>query len=65
VPNSGGVEGFVQRQALLLLNRAACSLGAPREELVLALADEGERKRFQRIYGKDPRDVPTLLRAFF
>ncbi len=55
----------MQRQALTLLDRAACSLGAPREELVLALADDRERKRFQRIYGKDPRDVPTILRAFF
>jgi MFS family permease len=65
IPGGGGVEGFVQRQALQLLDRAACSFGAPREELVLALADDAERKRFERVYGKDPRDVPTLLRAFF
>lgn len=65
VPNVGGVEGFVQQQALILLDRAACSLGAPREELVLALTSDAERKRFERIYGKDPRDVPTILRAFF
>ena len=35
--------------------RTACKLGSSREELVLALADKDEAKRFEREHGVDPR----------
>ena len=41
-PNTGGVSGFIQEQALKLLDSTACKLGSSREELVLALADKDE-----------------------
>jgi MFS family permease len=64
-PDAGGLAGLLQKGALVLLNRAACRVGAPREELVLALADSGERRRFERRYGVDPRSLSGVLRALF
>ena len=55
LPKTGGVTGFLQDQALKLLDSAACKAGSSREELVLALADKDEAKRFQREHGVDPR----------
>jgi predicted MFS family arabinose efflux permease len=60
-PNVGGITGFLQRGALDLLDRAACRLGATREELVLALADKKDAKRFEDKYGVNPRSVTGLL----
>jgi MFS transporter len=60
-PGGGGIEGFLQRQALALLDKAACRLGSSREELVLALADKKDAQRFKEKYGVDPRSVTGLL----
>jgi MFS family permease len=61
VPKTGGVSGFIQEQALKLLDSSACKLGSSREELVLALADKDEAARFKREHGVDPRTAAGLL----
>lgn len=61
VPSTGGIGGFLQVQALKLLDKAACRLGASREELVLALFDEDDAKRFEKRHGTNPRTVNGLL----
>ena len=63
VPKTGGVTGFLQEQALKLLDSTACKLGSSREELVLAIADKDEAKRFEREHGVDPRTAAGLLQA--
>jgi predicted MFS family arabinose efflux permease len=65
LPQTGGLEGFLQDRALEVLDTTACKAGATREELVLALADEQERKRFERRHGVDPRSLSTLLQGLF
>jgi predicted MFS family arabinose efflux permease len=62
-PDTGGVGGRLQEQALALLDRAACRLGSSREELVLALADEDDAKRFQREHGVNPRTLRGVLQG--
>ncbi|MGZ4279409.1 MAG: MFS transporter [Solirubrobacteraceae bacterium] len=61
LPKTGGVSGFLQDEALRLLDSAACKAGSSREELVLALADKDEAKRFQREHGVDPRTAAGVL----
>jgi MFS family permease len=63
LPDTGGLEGFIQDRALELLDTTACKAGSSREELVLGLADESERKRFEEKYGKDPRSLSTILQG--
>jgi predicted MFS family arabinose efflux permease len=63
LPQTGGVTGFLQEQVLKLLDSTACKLGSSREQLVLALADKDEAKRFKEEHGVDPRSVSGLLRA--
>ncbi|HEX5923954.1 MAG TPA: MFS transporter [Baekduia sp.] len=63
LPQTGGLEGFLQDRALEVLDTTACKVGATREELVLALADGQERKRFERRHGVDPRSLSTLLQG--
>jgi hypothetical protein len=65
LPQLGGVQGFLQDQALRLLDTTACKLGSSREELVLALADNDERRRFQDRYGVDPRSAAGILGRLF
>jgi len=60
-PSEGGLGGFIQGQALALLDRTACNFGSSREELVLALADEKDAKRFQERHGVNPRSLGDLL----
>jgi hypothetical protein len=55
------VSGFLQDQALRLLDSTACKIGSSREELVLALADKDEARRFEREHGVDPRTAAGLL----
>jgi hypothetical protein len=62
-PQSGGVAGALQDQALKLLDSTACRLHSSREELVLALADPSEARRFQREHGVNPRSLGGLLRV--
>jgi MFS family permease len=61
VPSAGGITGFLQGQALKLLDSTACRLHASREELVLALADEQDRKRFEERHGVDVRSLSSVL----
>jgi hypothetical protein len=61
LPRTGGVSGFLQDQALRLLDSTACKIGSSREELVLALADKDEARRFEREHGVDPRTAAGLL----
>jgi predicted MFS family arabinose efflux permease len=61
LPGSGGITGFLQDRALELLDSTACRLHASREELVLALADEQDRKRFIKRHGVDPRSPASVL----
>jgi hypothetical protein len=63
LPDTGGIDGFVQDQALRALDRAACRLGSSREELALALADEDHARAYERAHGVDPRSVGGLLQA--
>ncbi|HEX4720100.1 MAG TPA: MFS transporter [Thermoleophilaceae bacterium] len=62
-PSGGGITGFLQRGALVLLDRSACRFGSSREELVLALADKDDAKRFKQEHGVDPRSVGGLLQG--
>lgn len=64
-PQTGGISGFLQDQALELLDSTACRLGSTREELVLALSDEQEAQRFAQRYGTDPGSLPSLLLGLF
>lgn len=59
-PGSGGIGGFLQDRSLELLDRAACGYGSSREELLLALVDDDERKAFERRYGEDPGSITSL-----
>jgi MFS family permease len=61
LPETGGIEGFVQDQALRALDRAACRFGSSREELALALADEDEARAYEARHGVDPRSAEGLL----
>jgi Major Facilitator Superfamily len=61
LPESGGLDGALQETALVALDRAACRFGSSREELALALFDDGARDDFEREYGVDPRSGGGLL----
>jgi predicted MFS family arabinose efflux permease len=60
LPRTGGIEGFLQDRALELLDTTACKAGSSREELVLALADDSERRRYEQKYGVDPKSLDAL-----
>jgi hypothetical protein len=61
LPETGGISGFVQDQALQALDRAACRFGSSREQLALALADEDQARAYERAHGVDPRSVRGVL----
>ncbi len=61
LPSTGGLSGFFQDRALELLDVTACRLGSSREELVLALADTDDARRFEERHGTNPRSVTGLL----
>jgi MFS family permease len=63
LPQTGGLGGFIQDQALRLLDTTACKYHATREELVLALTSDAEAKRFEQEHGVDPRTIGGLLRT--
>jgi predicted MFS family arabinose efflux permease len=62
-PEASGLTGIIQQQALALLDRAACRYGSSREELVLALADKDDAKRFQKEHGVNPRSALGILQG--
>jgi hypothetical protein len=63
LPDTGGVDGALQDVALVALDRAACRYGSSREQLALALVDDGARAAYEREFGVDPRDIGGLLGA--
>jgi MFS family permease len=63
LPSTGGLDGALQDVALTALDRAACRYGSSREELALALVDDGARRAYERDHGVDPRDVLGLVGA--
>jgi MFS family permease len=63
LPQTAGLGGFLQDQALRLLDSTACKYHSSREQLVLALTSDAEAKKFKEEHGVDPRTIGGLLRA--
>jgi len=63
LPERAGLEGTIERAALVALDRAACRYGSSREELVLALADPEAAEDYEREHGVDPARIADLLGA--
>jgi Major Facilitator Superfamily len=63
LPDTGGIDGALQDVALVALDRAACRFGSSREQLALALVDDGARDAYEREHGVDPRSAGDLLGA--
>jgi hypothetical protein len=63
VPQSAGIGGLLQDQALSTLDQVACHFGSSREELVLALADTRDAKRYREKYGVDPRSAGDVIQG--
>jgi hypothetical protein len=61
LPQASGVPSVVQDAALISLDQIACHFGSSREQLVLALADGREARRYKREHGVDPRSAGNLL----
>ena len=61
LPGAGGLSGAVQDAALTSLDQIACHFGSSREELVLALADPDEAKKYKSRFGVNPRSAGDLL----
>ena len=62
-PDSGGLGGLLQDEALDQLDRVACDNGSSREELVLAIPDSKEAEAYERRYGVNPRSLDGILDA--
>jgi MFS transporter len=63
LPQGSGGAGVVQDAALVSLDQIACHFGSSREQLVLALADAKEARRYKREHGVDPRKAGNLLQG--
>ena len=63
LPRASGAPAVVQDAALVSLDQIACHFGSSREQLVLALADEREARRYKREHGVDPRKAGNLLQG--
>jgi hypothetical protein len=63
LPHTPGLLGAAQDMVLSTLDTTACRAGSTREELVLALADPTERRRFEQAHGVDPRSLSSILQA--
>ena len=61
LPQSGGITGAIQQQALQMLDDAACKAGSTREELALALFNTTRAREFEQEYGVDPRSTIPLF----
>jgi len=61
LPATGGILGGLQDAGLRLLDTQACTYGSSREELFLALVDEGDARRYEREYGQDLGSLRGLL----
>jgi hypothetical protein len=62
-PAAGGLAGTVQDVVLRGLDAAACRFGSTREELVLAIANADDAKRYQAEHGVDPRSPLSLAQG--
>jgi hypothetical protein len=51
----------VQSGALVTLDQIACRFGSSREELVLALANEDDARRYEENHGVNPGSVGNLI----
>jgi MFS family permease len=60
LPDTGGISGQLQDISLAALDRAACSFGSSREELLLALFDDRLQRKFEKEHGVNPRSVFSL-----
>ena len=60
LPDTGGITGELQDISLSALDRAACDLGASREELLLALFDDRLQKKFEEEHGENPRSITVI-----
>jgi MFS family permease len=60
LPDTGGITGEIQDISLAALDRAACSFGSSREELLLALFDDRLQHKFEEEHGVNPRSVLSL-----
>jgi MFS family permease len=60
LPDTGGIGGQLQNISLAALDRAACSFGSSREELLLALFDDRLQHKFEQEHGVNPRSVLSL-----
>ena len=60
LPDTGGITGQLQDISLAALDRAACSFGSSREELLLALFDDRLQHKFEQEHGVNPRSVLSL-----
>jgi hypothetical protein len=60
LPDTGGIGGELQNVSLSALDRAACSFGSSREELLLALFDDRLQHKFEEEHGVNPRSILSL-----
>jgi Major Facilitator Superfamily len=60
LPDVGGISGQLQDISLAALDRAACSFGSSREELLLALFDDRLQHKFEEEHGVNPRSIFSL-----
>ena len=60
LPDTGGITGEIQDISLAALDRAACSFGSSREELLLALFDDRLQHKFEEEHGVNPRSLLSL-----
>ena len=61
LPDTGGLSGAIQIEALRVLDRGACRFGSSREEFALALFDRERAEAYERKHGINPRDIGGLL----
>jgi hypothetical protein len=64
LPSTGGVTGLAQDAALVAADVIACRVGSSREELVLALADDGAARQYEERYGVNPRSALDIAERF-
>jgi hypothetical protein len=62
-PKAGGIAGTVQDVVLRGLDLAACRFGSTREELVLAIANASDARRYKAEHGVDPRSPLSLAQG--
>jgi hypothetical protein len=61
LPDTGGITGVAQDITLRGVDLAACRFGSTREELVLALANEDDARRYEAEHGVNPRSPSSVL----